>query len=164
VGARRIVDLGSGGGVPGLVLALELPGTAWLLLDSNTRRTAFLGEAVEQLGLVDRVRIWEGRAEVAGRDPAVRAGADAVVARGFAGPAVTAECAAPLLGVGGRLIVSEPPGTSGERWDPAALHQLGLGPPRLVQGDYTYVILEQGALCPDRFPRRVGVPGKRPLF
>lgn len=157
------VDLGSGGGVPGLVLALALPGTRWLLLDAMAKRTAFLAEAVARLELGDRVTVRTGRAEEAGRDPDLRGAFDAVVARGFAAPAVTAECGAPLLRAGGVLVVSEPPGGA-DRWPAAPLTELGLdvdaqqaGPPALIR-------LRQQHAAPARYPRRVGVPAKRPLW
>lgn len=160
----RAVDLGSGGGLPGLVVASAWPGAAVVLLDASERRTGFLIRAVSALGLQRRVTVAHMRAEDAGRDPMWRGRADVVVARSFGPPAVTAECAAPLLGVGGRLVVSEPP-HSEERWPPASLLQLGLRPAaRLEQAFSRFQILRQDEPCPDRFPRRVGVPNKRPLF
>ena len=103
------LDLGSGAGVPGLVLALAWPDARGTLLDSSERRTAFCGRAIDRLGLTGRVRVVRARAEEAGRDPALREQFDLVTARSFARPAVTAECAAPFLCLGGRLLVSEPP-------------------------------------------------------
>lgn len=165
-GARtRIVDLGSGGGVPGLVLAEELPSSRWVLIDSNQRRTAFLRSAVAALDLGERVTVWEGRAEDAGRDPSLRAGHDLVVARGFGPPAVTAECAAPLLRVGGCLVVSEPPGSDGSRWPADGVSALGLQLLGVaVRGEGGYAVLQLRTLCGERFSRRSGVPAKRPLF
>jgi 16S rRNA (guanine527-N7)-methyltransferase len=81
------LDLGAGGGVPGLVLALERPDLRWTLLDAMTRRTAFLQEAVAELGLAN-VEVRTGRAEEV---PDLRERFKAVVARGFGPPAVTAE-------------------------------------------------------------------------
>jgi 16S rRNA (guanine527-N7)-methyltransferase len=154
------MDLGAGGGLPGLVLALGWPASHWVYLDASERRTAFLTEAVDEVGLADRVQVLRGRAEDLGRDPALRGGFDLVTARGFGAPAVTAECAAPFLAVGGRLLVSEPPGDD-ERWIPAGLALLGLlRGPRL----HGCQVLDQTEPCPDRYPRRVGIPAKRPLF
>ena len=159
------LDLGSGGGLPGLVLAHAHPERAWTLLDSRRRSVEFLREAVGALELAGRVTVAEGRAEEVGRDPYHRGRYQQVVARGFGPPAVTAECAAPLLAAGGRLVVSEPPGSVGERWPADALEKLGL---RLVavrrfhQG--SFAVLEQASTCPDMFPRRTGVPAKRPLW
>ena len=160
---RLAVDLGAGGGVPGLVLALALPESRWVLLDAMAKRTAFLAEAVRRLGLDDRVAVRTGRAEEAGRDPAVRGQADAVVARGFGPPAVTAECAAPLVRAGGVVIVSEPPGGA-DRWPAGPLGELGLRLDARADGPPALVRLRQGHLVGPRYPRRTGVPSKRPLW
>jgi 16S rRNA (guanine527-N7)-methyltransferase len=157
------LDLGSGGGLPGLPLALASPDTRWVLLDGSQSRAAFLDGAVQELGLVDRVRVVAERAETAGHGH-LRSAFDVVVARSFGSPAATAECGAPFLKVGGRLIVAEPPGGDPDRWNPDGLAQLGL---RLGEGIVTptaYQVLTQASNCPDRFPRRVGIPAKRPLF
>jgi 16S rRNA (guanine527-N7)-methyltransferase len=160
----KAIDLGSGGGLPGLVLARRWPTSTWVLLDGNRRRTEWLVVAVSTLGMADRVQVRCQRAEESGRDPALRGWADLVTARSFAPPAVTAECAAPLLAVGGVLIVSEPPGGDPARWPAEGLEQLGLSVDGLIVEPAAFQRLRQVAPCPDRFPRRVGVPTKRPLF
>lgn len=161
----RVVDLGSGGGVPGLVVASAWPEATIWLLDSNERRAVFLTQAAAALGLTDRVVVGHARAEEAGRDLAWRAQADVVLARSFAPPGVTAECAAPLLVLSGRLIVSEPPDEAEVRWPAAPLDQLGLRPAgRFEQAFSRFQVLRQDRLCPEDFPRRVGIPAKRPLF
>ncbi|MDQ1358203.1 MAG: rRNA (guanine527-N7)-methyltransferase [Acidimicrobiaceae bacterium] len=158
------VDLGSGAGIPGLVLALVWPASSWVLLDANVRRTGFLRDAVESLGLAERVEVLAARAEVAGRDPARRAAADLVVARAFGPPAVVAECAAPLLRPGGAMVVAEPPGGAPERWSVEGLGLLGLAESGRMSEPVALVRLEQVGACPDRYPRRIGIPLKRPLF
>jgi 16S rRNA (guanine527-N7)-methyltransferase len=158
------VDLGSGGGLPGLVLARHWPESSWLLLDGNRRRTEWLARAVSTLAMADRVQVRCSRAEETGRDPALRFTFDLVTARGFGPPAVTAECAAPLLAPGGVLVVSEPPGGDPSRWPAAGLDQLGLAADGLVVSPAAFQRLRRVAPCPSRFPRRVGVPAKRPLF
>ncbi len=164
--AARLADLGVGGGLPGLVLAAELPTTTWLFLDANLRRTTFLQHAVERLGWQDRIEVVCERAEVVGRDPRHRGAFDLVVARSFAAPAVTAECAAPLLVADGCLVVSEPPATDGpERWPAEGVAQFGFDPAEAVEVDGRHFVrLVRRQPCPDDFPRRVGVPAKRPLF
>jgi 16S rRNA (guanine527-N7)-methyltransferase len=168
-GPTNLVDLGSGGGLPGLVVARSWPEASMALLEANGRRAAFLRRAVDRLELTDRVTVLEERAEVCGRQEGLRAGFDGVLARSFGRPAVVAECAAPLLRVGGWLVVSEPPRTGPEidgdsRWPAAALRQFGLEPAEVVHEDFEYRTLRQTGPCPDRFPRRNGVPAKRPLI
>lgn len=166
VGTPLVLDLGAGGGLPGLVIALACPGWSVSLLDSNERRTRFLARAVGILHLQARAEVRRARAEDAGHDQGLRGGFAAVVARSFGPPGVTAECAAPFLRVGGRLIVSEPPeGEVQQRWPATGLARLGLSPavPVSAQG-VGFVVLHQETSCPEAYPRRVGVPTKRPLF
>jgi 16S rRNA (guanine527-N7)-methyltransferase len=159
----RVLDLGSGGGLPGLVLAFAWPDASLVLLDGSIRRCAFLSSTVAELGLEGRITVVAERAELAGRG-ALRGVMDLVMARGFGPAAVTAECAAPLLHVGGRLVVSEPPGGAPQRWPASELATLGLEPGEQVAEPVALQILHQVAACPDRYPRRVGIPAKRPLF
>ncbi len=160
----RALDLGSGGGVPGLILALARPSSCWVLLDASARRTAFLERAVRSLVLGGRVQVVTGRAEEVGRRSDHRGSYQAVVARSFGRPAVVAECAAPLLAVGGHLMVSEPPQGGQNRWPDQGLSSLGLRQVASSTGDGRLALLHQERLCPERYPRRVGVPGKRPLW
>lgn len=160
-----VADLGAGGGLPGLVLACEWQGARFSLIESSQRRARFLEEAVEQLGLRERASVVQTRAEDAARAGGMRAGFDLVVARSFGTPAVTVECGSPLLRVGGRMVVSDPPGGSGDqRWPESAVAALGLGICPPTPDRYSYRVLLRKLPCPDRFPRRVGVPSKRPLF
>ncbi len=162
------LDLGSGGGLPGLVLVLAWPTTTWVLVDASARRTAFLAEAVEQLGVGDRVEVLRGRAETLAQEARWRASQELVVARSFGPPAVVAECAAGFLAVGGRLVVSEPPDPApADRWPATGLALLGQRPAAAVtRPDHAghFQVVEQVEPCPPQFPRRDGVPAKRPLF
>ena len=166
----RAADLGAGGGLPGLVLAAEIwPDTTWTFVDAQQKRTDFLREAVEALHLDDRVEVLTERAEIVGHDPDHRGTYDLVVARSFGPPAVVLECAAPLLRAGGRFVVSEPPATQiTDRWPTEALATLGCAPAEaIVVGDvegYHLARIDQVEAAPARFPRRVGIPTKRPLF
>lgn len=164
-GSEVAVDLGAGGGVPGLVLAAEEPHRRWALLEASERRARFLADAVERLGLGASVVVLARRAETVGRDPAWRGGADVVVSRAFGPPAVTAECGSPLLRVGGRLVVSEPPDDrTAARWPQGPLAELGLGPPLVVTGPPRLVVLCQERPAPAPWPRPTGRPAKRPLW
>jgi 16S rRNA (guanine527-N7)-methyltransferase len=168
-GSAQLIDLGSGGGLPGLVVATEWPDASVALLEANGRRAAFLRRAVERLDLEGRVSVLEERAEVSGREPGLRGYFDGVLARSFGRPAVLAECAAPLLRVEGWLLVSEPPRSDPQdgqdaRWPAEPLRQLGLEPAEVIHEGFEYRTLRQREPCPDRFPRRNGVPAKKPLF
>lgn len=156
----RVIDLGSGGGVPGLVVAVARPDLDVILVDAMGKRCRFLEEAVLALGL--RATVVEGRAEVLARGP-LRGSADVVLARSFGPPAVTAECAAPLLRDGGLLIVSEPPDAA-DRWPAGPLADLGLTAVRRTESSPVLQVLRLSSPCPERFPRRDGMPAKRPLF
>jgi hypothetical protein len=162
------------------VIAARWEEATVVLLDANDRRTAFLLRSVARLGLGHRVRVVHQRAELSGRDPALRGTFDGLVVRSFGAPAVVAECGAPFLRPGGWMIVSEPPGgpegaggaagpqnaTGDEatRWPTVPLAQFGLEPGEFVKEEFGYQVLQQRAACPDRFPRRNGVPAKSPLF
>lgn len=163
-GPGVVFDLGSGGGLPALPCALAAPGWSWVLVESQLRRVDHLVSACRRLGLTERVEVLHARAEDVGRDPARRGTADAVTARSFGPPAVVAECAAPLLKIGGRLVVSEPPEAE-DRWPAAGLATLGLSPavPREADG-FGFASLLQEISCPAEHPRRPGIPAKSPLF
>jgi 16S rRNA (guanine527-N7)-methyltransferase len=163
-GPGVVFDLGSGGGLPALPAALVSPAWRWVLVEAQLRRVDHLASAVRRLELVGRVQVRHARAEEVGREGTDRGTADAVTARSFGPPAVVAECAAPLLRPGGRLVVSEPPGGS-RRWPADALETFGLSPaePRHV-GGAAFVVLHQVTPCPGEFPRRPGRPGRHPRF
>lgn len=158
-----VVDLGTGGGVPGLALACWRNDLSWVLVDAMVRRAAFVTDAVAELGLV--AAVLETRAETMAGDPRWSHTVDLVVARSLAAPAVAAEYAAPLLKVGGKAVIAEPPGGDSSRWPLDGLAALGMQRgPVLFSPTATLQVLHQVSDCPGRFPRRVGVAAKKPLF
>jgi 16S rRNA (guanine527-N7)-methyltransferase len=170
-----LLDLGSGGGVPGMIIAEHWPAANVAVLDSSKKRCELLTRWIEESGWASRVTVLCGRAEDLGRNPELRGTFDAVVSRSFGPPAVTAECASPFLRVDGLLVVSDPPanspspGAAGRvpdqlRWPPTPLRQLGLDPLREITKPFHFTILRQVEACPERYPRRSGMPAKRPLF
>jgi 16S rRNA (guanine527-N7)-methyltransferase len=163
--ADRVADLGTGAGLPGLVLAAAFPEVSFTLIEGSTRRAVLLQRSVQRYRWESRVDIEAARAEVVGRMPEQRGAYTVVVARLFGTPAATAECAAPLLQEGGLLVVSEPPAEGEDRWPESGLAEFGLRWVRVVGGDAgRFAVLRQVERCPDRFPRRTGVPARRPLF
>jgi len=130
----HVVDLGTGGGVPGLVVAAALAPRLVVCVERRARRAAFLRLATTRLAPANVVVEAMDAATLIAADRWV--GAGAVTARSFGPPAVTMPVAAALLALGGVLVVSEPP-TDDERWEGAAEYGLELvermaGPPRIA--------------------------------
>ena len=130
----RLIDLGSGAGIPGLVIAVDRPDLEIVLVDRRQRRTDTLRRAVARLGLGDRVRVLEADIDHL-LDPAPSGGPlldpasfDIVTARGAGPPAITLERAAALLCPTGRIVISDPPPPAdlAARWPAADLERLGL--------------------------------------
>jgi 16S rRNA (guanine527-N7)-methyltransferase len=138
-----------------------------VLLDANERRTAFLREVVEGWPGGSNAEVIRGRAEELGRSKEYREQFAAVTSRSFGLPAATAECGASFLAVGGSMVISEPPDPgSADRWLEAGLALLGLAPKAVLRpmGRFGYQLLTKVEPLDDRFPRRVGIPVKRPVF
>lgn len=117
-----VLDLGSGGGVPGLVIAARRPDLHVVLIDRRTTRTDHLRRLVARLSWRDRVEvITADTRDLPGKLPS----ADAAVARGFGPPESTLRAAASLVRPGGVLVVSEPPDPDPNRWRPELLESIG---------------------------------------
>jgi 16S rRNA (guanine527-N7)-methyltransferase len=168
----RLLDLGSGGGVPGIPLAIVAPSLSVVLLDSVGKKCDFLAAAVTALGLSERVRIVCARSErLAARGAEGREAFDLVTARALGALAEVVELAAPALAPGGRLLALktakalEHEGREGE----AAARACGLAPGPIVPltssplVDSVCVTFDKEASTPDWLPRRVGTAGRRPL-
>ena len=161
--ADRVADLGSGAGAPALWLALACPEAHFALIESSLRRAAFLRSAIQTLALAERAEVVEDRAEAYAHGPA-REAFHLVTARSFAAPPVTAEIAAGLVCVGGHVVVSSSPEGESD-WDRSLLGELGFGSIRMVvRADRHFMCLEKTDPCPPGFPRRTGLPARRPLW
>lgn len=151
----RVADLGTGGGIPALPLALAWPQTTWTLVDRGDRRTAFLQDALRQLDLRGRATVITGDGEQVGQDEQHRGRYRLVTARSFGPPAELAECAAGLLEVGGTLVVSEPPEPDPARWPAEKLEVLGLGPAQVIEAlGIRIAVIPKVAETPAKYPRR----------
>jgi 16S rRNA (guanine527-N7)-methyltransferase len=156
-GDERVADVGSGGGLPGIPLKLALPGLRLTLIESDQRKAGFLGEAIDALGLAGSA-VESRRAEEVGRDPAHRDGYDIVVTRAAARASVAAEYCLPLVAPGGVLLAQAR--LSDWQLASGAVNRLG----GEVSGAKARVVrVKKLRLTPDEFPRRTGVPAKRPL-
>jgi 16S rRNA (guanine527-N7)-methyltransferase len=165
-----IVDIGAGAGFPGVPMLIADPSLRLTLVESNGRRCDFLREVVRDLSL-DGVSVVNARAEDAGRDPELRAQFDLVVARAVAPMPVLVEYALPLLRKGG--LLATPKGSRAIddlAQAEAAIAALGgvaepslpLSLPANVPPQTVLLVRRTGKLK-ERYPRRAGIPAKRPI-
>ncbi|MEZ5246815.1 MAG: RsmG family class I SAM-dependent methyltransferase [Acidimicrobiales bacterium] len=157
------VDLGTGAGVPGVVLAALRPSSSWVLVDANERRCEYAAAAVRALGMSGRVVVRHARVEDVAHDPLHRGAYDLVVARSFGPPGDLAECALPLMHPDGRLGVSVVEETLAQ-WRSAAprlgvVVTDGMGP----DGSH-YLWATAPTVLPSKWPRRSAARRRRPLF
>jgi 16S rRNA (guanine527-N7)-methyltransferase len=165
--AADVADIGAGAGIPGIPLAIALPGVRIALLEGNGRKCDFLREVVEAL-LLQNVSVVNARAET------WREGIgafDVVTARALAPPDVVEEYAAPLLKVGGSLVAwrgrRDPEMEAAAARAAEALGMSAAEPRRVwpypgAEHRFLHVVTKTGE-TPARFPRRDGVARKRPL-
>jgi 16S rRNA (guanine527-N7)-methyltransferase len=166
----RLADLGPGGGFPGVPMAIAEPALELVLIESHGRRAEFLRHLVQALGL-DAASVVHARAEAAGRDPALRASFHLVVARALAPMAVLVEYALPLLREHGVLAAAKGSRALEELQEAAgAIELLGgvaLDPVPLPLPEdapaQSLVLVRRERPLDDRYPRRAGIPAKRPL-
>jgi 16S rRNA (guanine527-N7)-methyltransferase len=161
---QSFLDLGSGGGLPGLFL-LERWQCRGVLTDSMVKRAKFLEEVLAWDGAPKSGTVIEGRVEEIARYEELVESFDLVTARSFGPPSVTAECGAQFLKVGGVMIVSEPPDDEvTDRWNSKVLAMLGLHSEGRERHGAAYQILTKVGPTPLEYPRSIGTPRKRPLF
>jgi 16S rRNA (guanine527-N7)-methyltransferase len=146
-----IVDVGSGGGAPGIPLAAALPDRQVTLLEANGRKCAFLRAAAREL---PNVEVVQGRAE---QHQTERFGV--AVAKALAQPAVAAEWCLPLVAVGGAAVLYVGPSADADAVSSVS-SRLGGGPAEQLPG---LLVLQKLEPTPPGFPRRPGVAKKRPL-
>tara|TARA_Y100000590_G_scaffold427776_1_gene538338 strand:- start:474 stop:1205 length:732 start_codon:yes stop_codon:yes gene_type:complete len=168
---KHAIDIGSGAGVPGLVMKIAIPDIEITLLDSTKKRTNFLKEVISDLKLVG-IQVINGRAEDLGQNSAHRESYDVVTARAVARLPELAELTIPFAKIGGTVILPKSSGVATEVQEASvAAECLGAAPAIVIE------IKNPGAALPDdmvywmkicetpsRFPRRVGVPHQSPLI
>ncbi len=168
----RVVDLGAGAGFPGVPLKIAFPGIRLTLVESVGKKTAFLRDLVERLGLPD-VEVLTTRAEELARVEGYRGQFDVALARGVGALPVLIEYALPLCKGHGKLLAwkgKDGPAEAGASAN--ALAELGgkitqmypmasLSPP--LPPDRWLICVQKIRRTPGRYPRRVGIPAKQPL-
>lgn len=168
-GAGRILDLGSGGGYPGVPVAVALPDAAVTLLEPIGKKAAFLRAVVAAIGLADRVTVIADRAEAQAADPTRRDTWSVVTARAVASTADLVELAFPLLVPGGALVAWKRGDLEGElaaAW--RAIEALGGGSLEVHDvavddlRDHRLVIVTRTGRVPDGYPRDPAARRRRP--
>ena len=166
----RFIDIGSGAGLPGVPLKIAFPGLRATLVEATRKKAAFLEHLVARLGLQD-VEVRTGRAETLGHEAGLREGFDFVLARAVSGMAALAELTLPFCRLGGRVIAYKTRGAEAEiRGAAMAISATGGELVEVIEvalpdlGDERrLVVLDKVAGTPERYPRRPGVPARRPL-
>jgi len=162
-----VIDVGSGGGVPGMPLAIVMPSVRFTLLEATGKKAAFLRAAAEQLGLKN-VTVLNERAERAGqshREEGHREKFDVAIARALGHLAVVAELCAPLVRPGGWVLAVK--GAKAEQELEESGKALGLVGLRHARTEQTptgrIVLLEKTTRTPRTYPRKDGEPSRVPL-
>jgi 16S rRNA (guanine527-N7)-methyltransferase len=164
--ARTLLDVGSGGGVPGMILAIVRPELSVTLLDATGKKVRFLAETAAALGLKN-VTTLHGRAEELGRDARYRERFDVVTARAVARLATLVELVLPFVAVGGTALL--PKGASAEHELAEASEAI-----RLLGGRADTIRVEEAAASdtvvvrklrrsPGLYPRGTGIPQRKPI-
>jgi 16S rRNA (guanine527-N7)-methyltransferase len=189
-GPGRLIDVGSGAGLPGMIVAIFVPWVRVVLLEATRKKCEFLRSAVDAIdgvsadahaGVADavtgapslqgRVEILCGRAETLGHEPDHREHYDVALARALAPLAELVEYALPFVRVGGVLFAHKGVDVDRElRSGEYAVGELGGGDPRVHHygppqwaDPGTVIEIRKIAPTPDRYPRRPGIPKKRPI-
>jgi 16S rRNA (guanine527-N7)-methyltransferase len=167
---HRVIDIGTGGGFPGLPVAILYPQHRVTLLDSTQKKVQFLGDAIATLGLNNAESI-SGRAEAVAHAPSRREQYDVALIRAVAAPPVCVEYALPFLKVGGIAVLYQGHWTEedSDRIRRAAalvggeLLTVQSFTTPLTQGDRHCIYLKKTAPTPHPYPRTIGIPKKNPL-
>ncbi len=170
--AKRVADIGSGGGLPGIPLAVMLPDSNVTLLEATGKKAVFLRYACDELGLAN-VRVVNARVVEVARDESYRGGYDVCTVRALARLSVVAEYSLPLLRLGGTVVTMKGRLDAEERDEgERALGKLG-GRVRTEvpvryssdekQGERRLLLVQKTRETPGVYPRRTGVPARNPL-
>ena len=167
----RCIDVGTGGGLPGLAVAIAVPQAQLTLVDSVGRKTQAVEAMAQSLGLGERVELRCERIELTGRQKRCRGQFDLAMARAVAAAPVVAEYLVPLVASGGQALLYR------GQWSPEDQRQLEKATVQLKarvlscrqqelpaeRGQRTAIVLSPNEACPKTYPRAVGIPSKFPL-
>ncbi len=168
---QRIIDVGTGCGLPGLAIAIARPNVDLTLVDAIRRKSSALEQITIELGLQSRVSIRNERIEITGQNISYRGQFDYATARAVATAPTTAEYLVPFLKKGGEALLYR------GKWNQLDEEELlaAIAPLKAIitktnrktlpkgKGSRTVIHLSQGEDCPAKYPRPIGIPAKRPL-
>jgi 16S rRNA (guanine527-N7)-methyltransferase len=166
----RVIDIGTGAGFPGIPLKIICPNMRLTLVEATRKKAEFCRHVVKILDL-EQVSVIHGRAEDVGQEQSHRQVYDLALARAVAPLPILVEYLLPFLRVGGRAIAQKGETAHAEAHDAeAALGILGGRVSRLISVELPgvaetryLVVIKKIAATPDKYPRRAGMPEKRPL-
>lgn len=167
---QRVIDVGAGAGFPGLPLRILFPKIALTSVEATSKKTDFIRHVANRLDMPD-VTVLHARAEEIGQDAAHREYYDVALARAVAYLPVLAEYLLPLVRIGGKMIALKGESAAREASEAeAALRLLGGEMKRLIAVElpevaetHHLIVIEKVAATPAQYPRRVGVPSRKPL-
>lgn len=167
---EKVMDVGSGAGFPGIPLAIACPDVSVTLLDSSDKKVKFLSEAIHSLGL-NHLRALRGRAEETGRDPLYRERYPLVLSRAVARLNVLLELCLPFVAPDGVFVAYKGPEAGQElREARNALIELKSCAEQIWEyelpeqrGKRALIVIKKLAPLDEKYPRKSGIPAKRPL-
>ena len=169
--SHKYIDIGSGCGFPGIAIAIAMPNSNITLLDSSSKKTTFLKEVSQEIGLNSRITVVTERAETAGRDPSLRSNFNYAIARAVASANVVAEYLVPFLNSTGQALIFK------GSWSETDQHMLQKALTQLNaeiqrtdkfklpnnRGIRHVIRIKSIKKCPNKYPRSIGKPKKQPL-
>ncbi len=169
-GSSKILDIGTGGGFPGIPLALAFEDKQFVLADSLNKRIRIIEELCRKMD-ISNVKAIHGRAEYLAKKAALRENFDVCVSRAVANMSTLSEYCLPFVKIGGNFIAYKGPGCEAEvEGATKAIRTLGGGEVRIVSPqigetsfDHRLVIVKKVNATPAAYPRKAGTPAKRPL-
>lgn len=166
---KNIIDIGSGAGFPALILAICSPDTHFTLVEADLKKSNFLNQVTEELGLKN-IQVVRERVEILGRDAQYRGQYDVCTSRAVAAMNIMLEYGMPLIKTGGKLFLWKGKNYQIEidqaenalkilrgKVENSYLYNL------LEEKDRAIIVVQKEGETPEQYPRRVGIPAKRPL-